>query len=223
VDTSSPTLSRRIARYLGSPKNIAGSGLALVGLALYFFGVVGAIWPFVVVALYAVGAILAPGPRRYDLAGNFDPDEIQAAVGRVRGMAQGKLPPDAMTKLQAILTSITGLLPLARTLPAGSQDLFVIQRMATDYLPATLQPYLALPADYARTRQLPDGKTALQELLGQLDVLDSRMDEIVDAVHQQDRDRLLANGRFLEERFGNQGGGLQLPSSDAHGSTTTPP
>lgn len=209
--TSSPTFSRRARRYLGSRKNIAGCFLALVGLALYFFGVIGAIWPFVVVALYAIGAILAPAAPRYDLAGTFDPDEIRAGVGRVQRMAQGKLPLEAMTKVQAILTSITDLLPVAGTFPAGSQDLFVIQRMATDYLPATLQPYLALPPDYARTRPLASGRTALQELLEQLEVLDSKMDEITDAVHQQDRDRLLANGRFLEERFGGRDGGLKLP------------
>ncbi len=37
------------------------------------------------------------------------------------------------------------------------------------------------------------------------------MDEITDAVHKQDSDRLLANGRFLEERFGSKSD-LALPS-----------
>jgi ABC-type molybdate transport system substrate-binding protein len=31
------------------------------------------------------------------------------------------------------------------------------------------------------------------------------------AVHRHDTDRLLANGRFLEERFGKESGGLTLP------------
>lgn len=209
--TSSQPFSRRLIRYLASPKNIVGSLLALAGLALFFLGVIGAIWPLVVAALYLIGTLVAPGPRRYDLAGNFDPEEIRTAVARVGRMAQGKLPPEGLAKVNDILKRITEVLPNADSFPAGSQDLFVIQRMATDYLPATLQPYLALPPDYARTRQLANGRTALQILLDQLDLLDSKMEEIADAVHQKDRDRLLANGRFLEERFGGAGSGLSLP------------
>jgi hypothetical protein len=37
------------------------------------------------------------------------------------------------------------------------------------------------------------------------------MAEIGDAVNQRDSDRLLAQGRFLEERFGRQDGELNLP------------
>ena len=48
---------------------------------------------------------------------------------------------------------------MAAQFPAGSQDLFVIQRTATDYLPATLQAYLALPPQYAATKVVADGKT----------------------------------------------------------------
>ena len=40
-------------RYLASPKNIVGSLLALLGLALFFFGVIGGSWPFVVVARHS--------------------------------------------------------------------------------------------------------------------------------------------------------------------------
>ncbi|HEX6547937.1 MAG TPA: hypothetical protein VF134_04275 [Candidatus Dormibacteraeota bacterium] len=213
--TNSDSLQRRALRYLSSPKNIAGSLLALVGLALFFTHVIGAIWPAVVIAMYAVGALAAPGRRRYDLAGNFDPDEVRSALGHVTGMARGKLPPDAAAKLAEIVKEVSDLIPYAASFPAGSQDLFVIQRMATDYLPATLQPYLALPPDYAQKRPMADGRTALQVLMDQLNLLDSKMDEITDAVHQQDRDRLLTNGRFLEDRFGNRGGGLALPTPPA--------
>ena len=99
---------------------------------------------------------------------------------------------------------------MAAQFPAGSQDLFVIQRTATDYLPTTLQAYLALPPQYAATKVVGEGKTALQVLSDQLDLLDSKMDEISEAAHKQDSDRLLANGRFLEERFGNRSD-LALP------------
>ena len=206
-----PTFGHRVVRYLASPKNIVGSVLALVGLALYFVGVIGGVWPFVVVALYAIGAILAPGPRRYDLSGNFDPDEVKSALAHNQRLAQGRLPAPVMAKLLKLQQEISDLIPFTAQFPTGSQDLFVIQRTATDYLPTTLQAYLSLPPQYATTKVVQDGKTALQVLSDQLDLLSSKMDEITDAVHKQDSDRLLANGRFLEERFGTKSD-LSLPS-----------
>src|SRR6202171_2909208 len=51
---------RRTTVYLYSTKNLAGSALALVGLVLFFSGVVGALWPVVVVGLYLIGVLVAP-------------------------------------------------------------------------------------------------------------------------------------------------------------------
>ena len=47
-----------------------------------------------------------------------------------------------------------------------------------------------------------DGKTARQELKAQLDLLDTKLDDIAQDLQRQDADRLLANRRFLESRFG---------------------
>ena len=87
----------------------------------------------------------------------------------------------------------------------------MLQRVATDYLPTSIEAYLALPQDYATTGVLPGGKTALQVLADQLDLLDRKMDEIGDTVRQQDSERLLVHGRFLEESFGGQSEDLHLP------------
>src|SRR5260370_31503609 len=52
---------------------------------------------------------------------------------------------------------------------------------------------------------------ALPILLDQLTLLDSKMEEVADAVNKNDTEALLANGRFLEDRFG--GSSLKLPSA----------
>jgi hypothetical protein len=215
VAISSPgtsSFSQRALRYLGSPKNVVGSALALLGLGLFFFGVIKSprIWPFVVAALYLIGALIAPGARRLALGGTFDADAIRSALAHNQRLATGRLPAPVMAKLLEIQREIADLIPMAAQFPAGSQDLFVIQRTATDYLPTTLQAYLALPPQYAATKVVADGKTALQVLSDQLELLDAKMDEITEAAHKQDSDRLLANGRFLEERFGNRSD-LALP------------
>jgi len=56
-------------------------------------------------------------------------------------------------------------------------------------------------------------KTPTAVLLDQLNLLDSKMQEISDDIARSDSDRLLANGRFLREKFGRSE--LQAPVSEA--------
>jgi hypothetical protein len=48
-------------------------------------------------------------------------------------------------------------------------------------------------------------------LLDQLTLLDSKLSDVADAMYKKDSDRLLANARFLQERFGHSE--LSLPPS----------
>lgn len=202
----------RVLRYLGSGKNIAGSALAVGGLGLHFAGLIGGIWPLVVPALYLIGVLVVPsrkaGPAAED---RFDADRIRRALDGTLDMARGRVPADVFAKLTSIRQRMMDLLPNAADLPGGSQDLYVLQRTATDYLPTTVRMYVALPTAYATTHVVQDGKTPLAVLQDQLDLLDSQMAEIGDAVNQRDTDRLLAQGRFLEERFGSQSNELRIP------------
>jgi hypothetical protein len=92
------------------------------------------------------------------------------------------------------------LLGYADRFPPFSQDLHIVQQTAAEYLPRTIDAYLALPGvgapHVAATRQ-----TALAELREQLQLLDSKLDDIAQDLQRQDLDCLLANRRFLEERF----------------------
>ena len=193
-----------LLRYLYSSKNIVGSTLAIFGLLLFFTGVITSFfWPFVVVAMYGIGALLWPGPPQLALGGtSFDPDSIRRSLQHTMTIASGKLSPPLQLKLQGIADTITGILPHYAEFPAGSPDLFVVGRTATDYLPSALQAYLNLPRAYATLHKMPNGKTADEVLDDQLTLLSSKMDEVADAVHKKDSDALLANGRFLEEKFG---------------------
>ena len=201
---------RAFLRYLGSPKNLIGVALALVGVVLHVAGLFGPFWPLVVVALYAVGALIGPR-RRPKLARTFDQGQIRRSLDQAYQMTHGRLPADAQRKVGEIRQEILALLPYAGEFPPGSRDLYVIERMAVDYLPGTIRAYLALPPDYAERRMVGDGRTPLQVMTEQLDLLDAKMDEITEAVRQRDSDRLLANGLFLEERFGRTPDGLRLP------------
>jgi len=193
-----------VLRYLYSSKNIVGSTLALFGLLLFFTGVITSFfWPFVVAAMYGIGALLAPGPPQVAMSGtSFDPESIRRSLDRQLDTARGKLSAPLTAKLQGIADTIIGILPHYADFPPGSPDLFVVGRTATDYLPSALQAYLNLPRAYATLHKMPNGKTADEVLSDQLTLIATKMNEVADAVHKKDSDALLANGRFLEEKFG---------------------
>jgi hypothetical protein len=114
-----------------------------------------------------------------------------------------------------IRLEILALLPHASGFPMGSRDLFVLQRTSTDYLQTSIEAYLALPRSGAASSVLPGGRTALQVLSDQLDLLLWKTGEIGETICQQDSERLLAHGRFLEESFGRPSGDLTPPPPKA--------
>jgi hypothetical protein len=169
-----------------------------VGLVVAFvLGTIGAI----VVFLALLGLLLFRGIRlggSVDSApSTFDERQVRRSLDQVYQSTHGRLPPEAQSRVAHIRQEILDLLPHVRELPAGSQDRYVLQRTALDYLPTTIQAYLALPPSYVVA-----GKTSLAALDEQLAILDGQMVEISAAIRQRDSDRLLANGLFLEEKFG---------------------
>ena len=206
-------MQQRILKYLYSTKNIVGSLLAVVGLVLFFTGVVGALWPVIVIGLYLIGVLVTPGTASIDLRSGFDPDDVRKALDHEVRVVSGRVPPEVFAKVQSIQQIILGILPRSGALPPGSPELFVVERTATDYLPTSLESYLNLPRAYATLHKMPNGKTADQVLDDQLTLLATKMDEVADDVHKKDSDALLANGRFLEEKFGPSSLALPQPSS----------
>jgi hypothetical protein len=117
-------------------------------------------------------------------------------------MRPRELPIDVQVKVEQIKRKVDVLLGYADRFPPFSQDLYLVQQTASDYLPRTIDAYLALPKHVAERPMAADGRTPHQELKAQLDLLDAKLDEIAQDMQRQDTDRLLANRRFLEERFG---------------------
>jgi hypothetical protein len=208
-------MQQPILKYLYSTKNIVGSLLALVGLVLFFTGVVGTLWPLIVIGLYLIGALVTPGTATIDLRSGFDPDDVRKALDHEVHVVSGRVPAEVFAKVQNIQQIILGILPRSGALPPGSPELFVVERTATDYLPTALESYLNLPRAYATLHPVQDGKTPKQVLLDQLALLETKMGEVADDVHRNDTDRLLANGRFLEERFGRSGLSLDNPAASS--------
>jgi hypothetical protein len=114
-----------------------------------------------------------------------------------------ELPIDVQVKVEQIRRKVEVLLGFASRFPPFSKDLYLVRQTASEYLPRTVDAYIALPADDREVVIATSGKTALQEMKEQLDLLDQKLNEIAEDLQRQDQDRLLANRRFLEDRFGS--------------------
>jgi hypothetical protein len=111
-----------------------------------------------------------------------------------------ELPIDLKVKVEQIRHKADVLQGYADRFPPFSHDLHLVRQTAADYLPRTVDAYLALPGTEEPIVGA-EGKTALQELREQLALLDSKLDEIAGDLQREDVDHLLANRRFLEDRF----------------------
>jgi hypothetical protein len=197
----------RAARWFYGLPNLVGIVLALVGLGLYIAGAIsGWLVPLIVVGLYLIGAIVTPRPKGLaglsTLSGDLDPDQLKADLDKIVTESQSRLPDDLAAKVVAIQATIVDVLPTLAASTIDRQDLFALERTVSDYLPQTLDNYLTLPRAYAHTHVVSNGKTAEQLLGDQLDLIAEKMKEISDAIAKDDVANLLAQGRFLEARFG---------------------
>ncbi|MGW4797872.1 hypothetical protein ACWEPC_36175 [Nonomuraea sp. NPDC004297] len=202
--------SERVLRYLGSTRNIVGSVLALLGLAAHFLGLAGAFWPVVVLAAYGVGALLAP-PDRVRLTISHAEVETRALRADLDGLLRrvdGRFPDDVRAATHALAEVIGAVLARAEQLTASPDQLHVVSQTIRRYLPASLEAYANLPRRYALTRRAGRERSAHEELLEQLALLDAQMGKVAEAIHRGDEQALRDQGRFLRDRFG--GSGLDL-------------
>jgi hypothetical protein len=125
-----------------------------------------------------------------------------APKGESRPPRQSELPIDMQVKVEQIRRKVDVLLGYADRFPPFSQDLYLVRQTASDYLPRTIDAYLAMDKPATEKPMTAEGKTPHQELKAQLDLLDAKLDDIAQDLERQDTDRLLANRRFLEQRFG---------------------
>ena len=210
--------SRRTSSYLSSNKNLVGMALAAVGPVLAIAGVVAApVGLAIGLPLYAIGALVVPNRAKVDniVVGQVDGADVLKELAEVEHEMRGKVHPSVEERVHRIANTIRDTLPRADALGPGSAQAHSLVQTATDYLPEALATYLKLPRTYAEQQPVSDGKTSLQLLCDQLDLLGARMHDVFTAVCQSDADALVAHGRFLKDKF--------APGSLDLGPSTTDP
>jgi len=194
---------QRALLFLYSTPNIVGSILGILGLVLLFLGVIGKFWFFIVLGLYAIGALATPKSPTYDLRlrNQLTADEIREELENLVKSIRRKVSKDILAKVESIKDSILEILPNIVDVSSSDYNIYTIRQTALDYLPETLENYVNLPPAFRNLHPVKDGKTAKQLLVEQLDLLDQQMKEIAQDFYRNDTQRLMAHGRFLEKKF----------------------
>ena len=209
--------SRRDAEgFLYSRRNLVGSALAIVGPVLYAVGLVAfPAWIPITAGLYAIGYLLTPAERGLDLriGAAQDATEVRSELDRLSRALRGKVADDLYEKVQRIRASILATLQVEGSDDGADPNVYLIRQTALTYLPEAFSTYLRLPRLVAERRAIADGRTPHDVLLDQLDLMDRRLEDVADDIARHDSDKLLANGRFLAEKF--RVSGLSLEDAPA--------
>lgn len=194
----------RLLRYLTSTSNLVGSAAALAVLGAYFAGFVEAYWWLLVVGAYAAGAL--PFAFREQPVHTPEGLSTQESLDWLKGSVMPRLPTRAGQVLADIIRRVEELMPRLKEMEtqgvveASNRNL--LKQTVTRYLPDAVESFLKLPASYTRVAtKAAQGKSAEDLLVEQLVMLQEHVTALEENVLTSDVNKLLANGRFLQEKF----------------------
>lgn len=148
------------------------------------------------------------------------PEDIERALASAERMAtEGRAPAPVLARVRRVTGIARALLPRLSTIGLQSRDAYTVVATATDYLPESLAAYLALPRDWADTRPVANGKSSLLLLIDQLDLLATTLNAMYDAANRADAGALIAQGKFLDEKFGGHRTAPLVPDQPRPAST----
>lgn len=195
-------------RWLGSSKNILGSALGAGAIAAQLLVGLGPLWPLIVAASYGVGALVAPRDQvdlRLGIGAGASATQLGEQLRLLRRSMRGearRLPDDANAVLGRILDALDEIVARWQELASSPDQSHVVEQMILDYLPTSVQTYLNLPRTYALQTRVNGRKTAHEELLDQLAILETESTRIRGAIYARDVEALSDQSRFLRDKFG---------------------
>jgi len=197
------TFSMRLMLFLYSTRNLVGSSLAIIGLALFFAGIIADWWLPIVLGLYAVGWLATPG--NHELALQVRNEATQAdligSLDDLLAQSKSRLPHEAVERLLRIQAVVNAVAPKLFSGEVAMDYVVTLVHAVTRDLPTTVKNYLRLPSAFANLHALEDGKTSKQLLIEQLDILDQQLAKTAQNIYQDDAQALINNGWFLKEKF----------------------
>ena len=141
-----------------------GCGLGLLGLALFFLGVIGKLWFLIVIGLYGIGVLATPANPTYELRfkNQKTTEDIQRELEALVRKIRRRVSQEVLKKVVSIRDSILDMLPHIVDISSSDYAISTIRQTALDYLPETLENYLNLPPAFRQMHPVRDGKTSRQ-------------------------------------------------------------
>ncbi|MDT9000653.1 hypothetical protein RQP53_15365 [Paucibacter sp. APW11] len=226
---------RKLFRLIASPANWCGLALSALVLVLKAMGLVGAMGLGVAVLGYVVGLLIGglwfgfPSTREPAWEALVFTDEgdareaMERALQGVRQLTEynpeRRIPASLQARVLDLCSALEGLLhQWERSKGTLSlQDSFHARHIAIRYLPEALNTFLSIPAAYAATKLLANGKTAQDTFKDSIAELEAKVRELGDDLAAQDAHAFLVHSRFLSQKFGASGlesPALNLPASE---------
>jgi hypothetical protein len=131
------------------------------------------------------------------------PEALRAAIAevvRLVNASAGRLPLRAVVTARRITDVLSEVVDTSEVRPLDVYAVLSVRATATDYLPTTLRSFLTLDEDLVDVPR-GSGRTPVESLQEQLDVLEDSAAAVLDAARQQDVDALMTQGNFLRTKF----------------------
>lgn len=213
-------MGSKLLRLIAAPAQWCGLGLAAVVLVLEGLGLLGTLGLGVAALGYAAGFVIGglwfgwPSTREpeWEALQFSDDGDARAAMERaldgVRRLTEynpdKRIPAGLQARVLELCRALEGLLDQWERSKGtlSLQDSFHARHIAIRYLPEALNTYLSIPAAFAATRLLDNGKTAQATFGDTLAELENKVRELADDLASQDAHAFLVHSRFLKEKFG---------------------
>lgn len=141
-------------------------------------------------------------------------EDIRAALDNFLVSIRSRVADDLYAKALSIRRSINATIPAnGATNDVADPNVYLIRQTAMSYLPEAFATYTALPRATAERQAVAGGQTPHDALLAQLTLMDERLADVATAIATHDSNKLLANGRFLSEKFGTSALRVDAPVS----------
>lgn len=224
----------KVMRLVAAPANWCGLAVAIGVLVLKALGLLGSLGLGVAVLGYVAGFVIgglwlgfpstqAPAWEALQFSDEGDAHEaMERALDGVRRLTEhnpeNRIPASLQARVLALCKALDGLLQQWERSKGtlSLQDSFHARHIAISYLPDALNTYLSIPANFATSKVLDNGKTAQDTFKDTLDELEKKVAQLGDDLASQDAQAFLVHSKFLHQKFGPQGldaPALNLPPS----------
>ncbi len=112
----------------------------------------------------------------------------------------------AAPRVDAISAQLAALAPQLAAVPAGDPTALELNRLLGKHLPELVARYEKVPEAQRKMAETPGGPTIERQLADGLGLIEAELARVNDQLGKDDRDAFAVQGKFLETRYGKDGG-----------------